>query len=114
MGILGGIQRRIRHTSMKRTYSLRGESKQKHMRMQMARLTLNNGSSATEEHHQTGHVPVPSEWKNNKCYRSSEQGKKFSFPGWSEKRQRIQGGRTLGPALDRMGDISIAGRKRGG
>lgn len=113
MGILGGIQRRIRHTSMKRTYSLRGESKQKHMRMQMARLTLNNGSSATEEHHQTGHVPVPSEWKNNKCYRSSEQGKNFLFLD-GQKKTEEPGRENAGPSFDRLGDISIAGRKRGG
>jgi hypothetical protein len=45
----------------------------------MARLNLNNCTSATEEHYQTGHSPVPSKWENNKCYRSSEQGKDSLF-----------------------------------
>lgn len=60
-------------------HNLRGESKQKHMRMQMAMLNLNNGFSTTEEHHQTGHLPLPSEWKNNKSYQSSEEGEIFAF-----------------------------------
>lgn len=46
--------------------------------MQMAVLDLNNSSSATEDHHQTGYLSLPSEWKN-KCYRSSEEGEIFVF-----------------------------------
>lgn len=68
----------------------------------MARLNLNNGSSATEEHHQTGHFPVPSEWKNNKCYRSSEQGKIFLFLDGQKKRGG-GGGENAGPSSRQNG-----------
>lgn len=61
MGILGVIQRRISMILGRKLYNLRGESKQKHMRMQMAMLNLNNSSSTTEEHHQTGYLSLPSE-----------------------------------------------------
>lgn len=40
----------------------------------MAMMNLHNDSSTTEEHHQTGHLSLPSKWKNNQCYRRSEEG----------------------------------------
>lgn len=76
MGIFGEIQRRMSMILGRELYNLKGESKQKHMRMQMAVLNLNNSSSTTEEHHQTGYLLLPSEWKN-KCYKSSEEGEIF-------------------------------------
>lgn len=76
--ILGGIQRRISRILGKELYNLSGKSKHKHMRMQMAMLNLNNSSSTTE-HHQTGYLSLPSEQKNSKCYRSSEEGDIFVF-----------------------------------
>ena len=79
MGILGGIQRRKSVILGRELYSLRGESKQKHIRMQMAMLNLSNSSSATQKHHQTGYLPLTSEWEDNKCYRCSEEGGVFVF-----------------------------------
>lgn len=71
----------------------------------MVRLNLNNCTSTTEEHHQAGHPPVPSEWGNNKCYTSSEQEKDFLFLD-GQRRTKTQGrGRTLDPALHRMGEF---------
>ena len=92
MGILGGIQRRKSVILGRELYSLRGESKQKHIRMQMAMLNLSNSSSAKQEHHQMGYLPLTSEWEDNKCYRYSEEGGVFCLLRWSEKDDRGRGG----------------------
>lgn len=47
--------------------------------MQMAPLSLSNSSSAAEEHHQTGYLPLPSEWENGKSCRYLEEGEIFVF-----------------------------------
>lgn len=72
----------------------------------MAMLNLNNSSSTTE-HHQTGYLSLPSEQKNSKCYRSSEEGDIFVFLDGQKKIQGVQWGEIPDLALEGMGMISI-------
>lgn len=87
MGILGGIQR-IRHDFRKRTLQSKERVKTEAYEGANGRLNLNSGSSTTEEHHQTGHLPLPREGKNSKCHRSLEQGEILVFLDGQKKTQR--------------------------
>lgn len=77
----------------------------------MAMLNLNSSSSTTEEHHQTGHLPLPSELKNNKCYRNSDAWEVFVFV---EKYIRREKRKLFDLPFERMGKIAISLRKSEG
>lgn len=80
----------------------------------MAVLNLNISSSTTEEHHQTGYLSLPSEWKN-KLSAIGVQRTDFCLLRWSETDNRDwDRGEIPDLDLEGMGNISIAWREQGG
>lgn len=79
----------------------------------MVRLNLNNCTSTTEEHHQAGHPPVPSEWKIINA--TQVQSKRRIFSSWMVRGgQRHRGGGERWTQLSTEWVNFHSWRKRGG